>query len=294
MHFFRQITSNWDEHQVAILRQHNIKVEVGMDRFNIYDLSLYKEVKPLFEEWEVHLDFIGTDFTNRELLSAEYCVVNRWNTFGFPMPDNDRGYLHNTYETKDMCGECGIELVQKDDFRVRKAPKYPFWGLEWIFDEFFVRTDLYEQIFKPLGIGCRPLRMYKDDSIIDSYVQLVIPLIDEPLDLSTYEFQLCHKCSTLKYEPKPHGYFPLHEHPLPYIYKSKEFFGDGFRAFRKIYVSARLRDLMITKGMTKLGCFVPCASPKELSIKNQGLMEWRNVGQKGKMAYDNIIVSSKS
>ena len=281
MRFLRQITSNWDEYQVTILRQHNINVEVGIGRLNIYDLSLYKELKPLFEEWEVRLDFIGADFTNKEMLSAEYCVVNRWNTFGFPMPDKNMGYLHNTYETKDMCGECGIGLVQKDDFRVMKTPKYPFWGLEWIFDEFFVRTDLYEQLFKPLGVGCRPLRMYKDDSIIDSYVQLVIPVIDEPLDLSTYEYQLCHKCSVKKYDPKPHGYFPLHEHPLPYIYKSREFFGDGFRAFRKIYVSVRLRDLMIAKGMTKLGCFVPCASPKELSIKNHGMVEWLNVGKKG-------------
>lgn len=44
MQFFRQITSNWDKNQVAILRQHGIKVEVGMVRFNIYDLNLYKEL----------------------------------------------------------------------------------------------------------------------------------------------------------------------------------------------------------------------------------------------------------
>jgi len=286
MQFFRQITSNWDKNQVAILRQHGIKVEVGMVRFNIYDLNLYKELAPLFNEWDVNLDFIGTDFTNKELLSADYCVINRWNSFGYPMPDKNMGYLHNTYETKDMCSECGEGLVQTGDFRVRKVPKYPFWGLEWIFDEFFVRTDLYEQIFKPLGIGSRPLRKYKDDSIIDSYVQLLIPVIDEPLELSTYESQLCSKCSAIKYDPKPHGYFPLQEHPLPYIYKSKEFFGDGFSAFRRIYVSAYLRDLMIAKGITKLRSFVPCASPEYLNFKNQGMKEWLNVRRKVKMRYD--------
>lgn len=195
------------------------------------------------------------------------------------MPDNDMGYLYNTYEAKDMCGECGIGKIQKDDFRVRKVPKYPFWGLGWIFDEFFVRTDLYEKIFKPLGIECRPLRKYKDDSIIDSYVQLVIPVINEPLNLSTYDSELCSKCGMIKYNPKTHGYYPLHEYPLPYIYKSKEYFGGGFSANRKIFVSSVLRDLMIENKMLRIRDFVPCSKSEELSIKNKGMMEWLNAGR---------------
>lgn len=280
MKFFRQITSNWDEEQVAILRQHNIKIDVGIDRINIYDLNLYKSLIPLFEKWEADLDFIGTDFTKKEILSANYCIIKSWNSFGYPMPDNDMGYLYNTYDTNKMCDECGIGLIQKDDFRVRKVPKYPFWGLGWIFDEFFVRTDLYEKIFKPLGIECRPLRKYKDDSIIDSYVQLVIPVIDEPLDLLTYDSELCPKCGMTKNNPKTHGYYPLQETPLPYIYKSKEYFGSGFRAFRRIYVSSYLRDMMIEKGMMRCRYFVPCAKSEELSIKNKGMMEWLNAGRK--------------
>ena len=280
MKFFRQITSNWDEEQVAILRQHNIKIDVGIDRINIYDLNLYKSLIPLFEKWEADLDFIGTDFTKKEILSANYCIKKSCNSFGYQRPDNDMGYLYNTYDTNKMCDECGIGLIQKDDFRVRKVPKYPFWGLGWIFDEFFVRTDLYEKIFKPLGIECRPLRKYKDDSIIDSYVQLVIPVIDEPLDLLTYDSELCPKCGMTKYNPKTHGYYPLQETPLPYIYKSKEYFGSGFRAFRRIYVSSYLRDMMIEKGMMRCRYFVPCAKSEELSIKNQGMMEWLNAGRK--------------
>lgn len=280
MKFYRQITSNWDEGQVKILRQHHIKVEVGINRFNIYDLFLYKELKPFFNKWEIGLDFLGEDFTKKEILSADYCIIKSWNTFGYPMPDDDFGYLYNTYETRDMCSKCGIGKVQKDDFRVKKVPKYPIWGIGWVFDEFFVRTELYEKIFKPLGIECRSLRKYKDNSIFESYVQLVIPVIDEPLDLSLYDPQVCPKCGVTKYDPKIRGFYPLQETPLPYIYKSKEFFGDGFSANRKIFVSALLQGLMIENGMFKLRDFSPCAKAVELSVKNEGMMEWLNAGRK--------------
>jgi hypothetical protein len=291
MKFYRQITSNWDENQVKILRQYNIDVDTGINYINIYDLDLYLQLIPLFEKWDVGLDFLGEDFTKREILSSGFCIIGFWNMFGYPMPENDGGYLYKTYDTKDMCNECGVGLEQKDDFRVRKVPKYPIWGLGWIFDEFFVRTDLYKKVFKPLGIGCRPLRKYKDDSIIDSYVQLVIPVIDEPLDLSFYKSQTCPKCGETKYEAKTYGYYPLQEHPLPYIYKSKEFFGDGFSADRKIFVSALVRDKMIENGMMGFRNFVPCAKAEELSIKNQGIEEWKRVGRKKEIDISNVIIA---
>ena len=281
MKIYRRISHYWEKDQVHILRQFNIDVQEGSNGFNLYDVKIYSELAPLFMKWDV-LDTLGFEFTKKEVLSSDYCVIDRWNLFGYPMPDNDGSYLYKTYDTKEMCRECGVGLEQKDDFRVKKVPKYPFWGLGWIFDEFFVRTDLYEKIFKPLGIGCRPLRKYKDDSIIDSYVQLVIPVIDESLDLSLYDPQTCAKCGVTKYDAKVHGFYPLHYHPLPYIYKSKEFFGDGFSANRKIFVSALVRDKMIENGMLKYRDFVPCAKSEELSVKNQNMLEWQFAGRNKK------------
>lgn len=274
MKVFRQISDNWNKQQISILRQYGIIVKEGWDRFNVYDYDLYKKLEPYLKKWDVGDGYLGTEFSKKEILKSEYCILEYWNMFGYPMPDDNQGYLYNTYETKKMCSKCGIGTVQKEDFRVKKVPKYPIWGLGWIFDEFFVRTDLYEDVFKPLGIECRPLRKYKDDSIIDSYAQLVIPVIDESLDLSYYESLTCPKCGITKYHPKTLGYYPLQEHPLPYIYKSKEFFGDGFSANRKIFVSAFLRDLMIEKHMFTYRDFVPCAKADELNIKNQDLMKW--------------------
>ena len=279
MKIYRRISHNWDKEQVRILRLFNIEVKEGHDWFNIYDANTYTELTPLFRNWNV-LDTLGFEFTKKEILSADYCVIDRWNMFGYPMPDNDQGYLYNTYDTKEMCSECGIGKIQNDDFRVKQVPKYLFWGLGWIFDKFFVQTAIYEKMFEPLGIKCRPLRRFKDDSIIESFIQLVIPVIEERLDLSSYFPKICPKCGIAKYTSKVRGYYPLHEHPLPYIYQSKEFFGSGFSANRKLFVSALVRDLMINNGILKLRDFVPCANVKELSIKNEGIMEWLNAGRK--------------
>lgn len=280
MKIYRRISHNWDKNQVQILHLFNIEVKEGNDWFNVYDEKVYSELSPLLGYWNV-LDTLGFEFTKKEILSADYCVIDCWNLFGYPMPDIDQGYLYNTYDTKDMCSKCGIGKKQKNDFRVKQVPKYLFWGLGWVFDKFFIQTDIYEKTFKPLGIDCRPLRKYKDNSIIESYVQLVLPVIEEPLDLSSYFPETCSICGATKYTSKACGYYPLHEHPLPYIYQSKEFFGSGFSANRKIFVSALVRDLMINNGMLKLRDFVPCANSKELSIKNTGLIKWEK-SERGK------------
>jgi len=276
MKYHRQIAHNWNEIQVQILRENNINVQLGIDSFNIYDLKLYKKIKPLLEKWEVNLDYIGVDFTKKERDSAQYSIIDRWNSFGYPMPDSDLSYLYNTYETKNMCKKCGIGAIQKEDFRVLKTPKYPVWGLEWVYDELFIRKDLYRKIFEPLGIGFRHMRNFKNDSIVDSYIQLEIPLINESLDFPSYYPNKCPICGVIKYDPKVQGFYPLHKHPLPYIYKSMEYFGSGFSAYRKIFVSAFIRNLMIKNGIFKIGAFIPCAKSEDLSTLNHDFQEWSN------------------
>lgn len=64
---------------------------------------------------------------------------------------------------------------------------------------------------------------------MEDVFQLVIPIIDESLDLSDRQHWLCPVCGEMKYDfvHKDYPFFPLHEHPLPGIYKTKEYFGAG-------------------------------------------------------------------
>jgi hypothetical protein len=70
--------------------------------------------------------------------------------FGFPQPENKFGYLHQTYNSKNACPTCHIGLVQQDEFQFKSEPKAKhshFLGLNWVFDEVFVRErvkDVFE------------------------------------------------------------------------------------------------------------------------------------------------------
>ena len=46
------------ENQVMILQQLNIKAEVGIDSFNVYDFNLYKKLKPLLHPRKMFVRFV--------------------------------------------------------------------------------------------------------------------------------------------------------------------------------------------------------------------------------------------
>jgi hypothetical protein len=158
----------------------------------------------------------------------------------------------------NYCETCDISKIQKDAFRISKISKAKLWSLEWIYDEIFVEKSAYEAVFRPFGIACRCVKKYKKESIIDSVVQLVIPDTDQPVDLSEYEYEVCPVCGSRKYHPAVKGFFPLQENPTLHLYKSKEYFGSGASASKKVYVSAPLRDKMLEYKLAKSYWFVPC------------------------------------
>lgn len=253
--------NTWSKEQVMILHQFGIDVEEGFCRIDISEDDITPALQAYIDQWD--MEYVGKycTFSDQDILSAKYCLITGGNSCGYPMPESAGPRYYNVFEESPMCTKCGVELVQKADFRMRKVPKCTFVRFIDIPDVFFVRTDLYEKIFKPLGIGCRPVRVNRNNEIMPEYVQLIIPVIDEPLDLSDYTTEICPVCGVTKYHAQVHDFFPIQKHPLPHIYQSKEFFGSGFLAFRKTFVSAYLRDLMIENKMMRLYFFDPCQDP---------------------------------
>ena len=68
--------------------------------------------------------------------------------FGYPQPENS--YIDKTYDTFSACLTCHIGLKQKSEFRFKSEPKAKysqFIGLNWVFDQVFVRQavkDIFE------------------------------------------------------------------------------------------------------------------------------------------------------
>lgn len=74
--------------------------------------------------------------------------------FGYPQPEKDFGYIEKTYDSSNACLTCNIGLRQKDEFRFRSEPKAQqsqFLGLNWVFDQVFVR-QIVKDIFEQEGI----------------------------------------------------------------------------------------------------------------------------------------------
>lgn len=253
-----QISNNWNEEQVTVLRQYGLNIDEGFFSLLVDADRVEPRVLSLLENWDVLIGR-GVEFEKKEILSAEYCILIRFNTCGYPMPDCDFGFRDLTYSnTKDYCANCDIQKKQKDDFRIKQIPKSKFWTLEWVYDEFFVEKTIYEDVFRPFGVACRSVRNYKKDTVIDSIVQLVIPDTEQSLDLSEYKYEICPICGNRKYHPLIKGFFPLQENPTLHMYKSKEYFGSGASASKKVFVSAQLREKMLEYKLIKLDWLVPC------------------------------------
>jgi hypothetical protein len=253
----RQICTTWSKSQIKVLKKYDIDIEEGFSCIFLKEDEIYFELEPYFNKWEV-FNARGFDYSKKEIMDAKYAIVSGCNVGGYPMPDGDFGYLELTYDKIGYCEKCGVGKIQKDSFRLKNVPKYNIFRLTWVYDEIFVNKDVYNQIFKPLGILYKDVKLLKGDKKIDSVVQLVIPETIEELKLKDYKSQTCSKCGITKYEAQAQGFFPLHKNPLPNIYKSKEYFGDGAAADKKIFISAKLRDILIEGKIMKYSWFIPC------------------------------------
>lgn len=250
--------NSWTSKQVDVLNKYDIFFNIGHDCKEI-DEDKYFEIKHLLDEWNVY-PIKYPEFERKEIVESSFSVISGYTpSGGYPMPDNLE-YQVLTYNTDNWCQSCGTGLVQDSAFRLKKAPKLKkkVFGMYWVYDELFVEKEYYNELFKTLGIGCRDVMLYKGNKIIEDIVQLEIPTTEEELDLREYEYEICPKCNRKKYLPMPLGFFPIQKNPLQYIYKSKEYFGSGASANKKLFISKKLRNRLIKDKNMRWEWFIPC------------------------------------
>jgi hypothetical protein len=133
-------------------------------------------------------------------------------------------------------------MKQKASFQMKGEPK---WGrngilqLNWVFDEFFVKPTIWASIFKPYGIGSRPVLDRKGVEL-KTVVQLAV---EEEIGIMTDGLtgEECPTCHRVRYLPITRGPFPsLIGRPSTTMVKTREFFGSGASAYRGILVSQGL------------------------------------------------------
>lgn len=252
MKFIHRIVFKPDKTQRRVLQELGISVPPYNDLF-VFEFDEKDEklisLKPYIDKWQL-VDNIRTEFTKKELDSASFLIWFPLWLNGYPMPDEDFGYIGTTYQKQGYCKVCGSGLLQQSPFRLRKSPKWgskKIFGLNWVFDEVFVRKDVYETIFKKYGIESMPVLLYKKDVIIDDTVQLIIPSTKVFSNLKEQPYEICKICGMKKYNPKIKGLFPSFKDPITelHMFKGQECFGSGAMSYKQIYVSQELRQEMI-------------------------------------------------
>jgi hypothetical protein len=125
----------------------------------------------------------------------------------------------------------------------------PKWGrngilqLNWIFDEYFATPAVATSVFEPLGVRHRPV-LDKKGNELKTVVQIVV---DAEVDIVTDGLtpEKCGRCSRLKYAPAVRGYFPpLAESVTGDIARTRQYFGSGASASKRILVARRLASAL--------------------------------------------------
>lgn len=253
------IGGNWSSDQVNVFKKFNLKIKEGIDTVQIEESDIYFKLQPYLEKWDV-LDMRYPEFTKKELKESLLSAKIGNHSHGYPMPNVNGEYLKLTYDLNDYCENCGIGKKQKESFRLKNVPKQGkkrLFSLEWIFDECFVDKNLYNEIFKPLGIKSREVLSYAKNTPFDNTVQLILEETEEKLNIKDNFTESCHKCGRWKYQPMPQDFYPKYENIIAPIFKSKDWFGTGAEARKRIFITQELREKLIEMKIEKSIWYTP-------------------------------------
>lgn len=195
--------------------------------------------------------------------------------FGYPQPEKDFGYLNQTYDMTNACPTCHIGLNQVKEFRFKAEPKAQhsqFIGLNWVFDQIFVRQPVKEIFTKEdvTGISFSTPLINKTNKPMETIEQLhvntiisnaVIPgnlkseICEYPKDKSSVKFLTAIGsslvkgpfCGQRKFNFPQEKSFQFRQDSfsnLPDFVRISEWFGSGGNASRPIFVSYKVYEII--------------------------------------------------
>lgn len=239
-----------------------VELESGFAAFQIEESDArWPAVEALARRFGA-VDTVSTRFSAAELKGAQYLALAPAWHHGYPEPSEDRGYLAATYDLSEYCEACGAGKRQVQPFRFAKAP---LWGkndvlqLNWVFDEYFVKPEVWCALFEPFGVACRPVLQQKSGAVLESVVQLDVGALAE-LRLEQAAGTPCGCCGRIKYAPPVKGFHPAPAAAPPAAaFKSAQYFGSGASASRAFLVTRELYAKLAGANLKGVN-FKPCAS----------------------------------
>jgi hypothetical protein len=262
MRFIHRIAFRPTQSQRRELASLGLKLPVGAagiggegERHVGFDLAEdhenWAQIRRLLDAWGAYSWQYRTEFSPQEVAAADWLDVTAWH-HGYPQPNSDFGYRTQTYDLSDWCEKCGVGKKQNASFRMKGEPKWRNNGalqLLWVYDELFVRPEVWTAVFEPHGVGCRSVDNRRGKPL-SSVVQL---RIEEavPIDTTGLPFESCLDCGRKKYLPIARGPFPpLLRQPTGPSARTQQYFGSGGKAFSALFISRALAR-SLTQGQVR-------------------------------------------
>ena len=262
------VFAKWRKRDVLYLTSHDINVEEGYHSFLINEGDKFDKIVSFFTRNgflkssppEFSYTQTPSEFSKEELDdSFNYVLNNLGYPKGYPLPGQDfKKILNTTYAS--VCIKCGSCRDQIAPFRIKSEPNWTGktklnFSLNWIFDETFIRKDIFQEVFEPLGLKSREVIIHKTGKAAETVVQLIIPEAKSKLELegSSYDTQdPCSLCGIKKYDQRNIDFMPPFKEDFDFIIcKTQESFGqtNTYMASRKIIINKNFCRLLLDKEM---------------------------------------------
>ena len=256
---------------VDYLNKNQIPFERGgiVSNFDIYEDDAHWDFISAYIKRNHLFCLSETEYTKRELCSAQWLRMRSQWRFGYPQPESNFNYEDITYTRKDCCPKCNCGLKQINPFRIKKAPKWGqrhFAELNWVGDELFL-DNTAETVLKQEGItGVSFLDVCnkKGDEIYPDIRQLQVESV---LDLGLQtdrarirEIAHCPECGITKYVTSGIGMLSFRREIFenqPDIVKSGEYFGSGHYAARVILIRQKVYETILRNKLDRGLVFEP-------------------------------------
>lgn len=221
-------------------------------------------VRELIERYQLSVT-TSASFSQKEIDDAKWLVLFSSGHFGYPQPEDS--YMQATYDVSAYCETCGMGAVQRNPFRLRSEPKQKkshFLQLNWVFDEFFVRSEVKNAFEREHISGVEFVNpvLHKNGAPIVSLLQVKIKdTLPAGLVLAGLQPVTCKEgdeessgsrpgrtfCGRIKYHHPQRGSIAFPRSVLanaPDIVKSNEYFGSGGEAHRLVLISRKTADII--------------------------------------------------
>lgn len=212
---------------------------------------IWPRVSPMLEG---QINFIWTEFTEEEILAAEWLLARPAHSIGSPLPKG-KSWSPRYYELG--CSTCGIGWRQIVPFQISKEPSMKrhafasFWGgFELFCTPEVVAVFESERI---QGYTTWPVLIHKTRQPAQRLRQIIVPqaaraaLVEELAETERFAKHICETGGHIWYDHYVRGMLPLRRAALRSdvdFQLTAEWFGNGRTARQEILVSQRVAQLV--------------------------------------------------